>query len=164
MKNRQWKMNNLVVISYEPTVMINIYMVGKTMTTTRKSKPKNPWKRILSNAVGAQKGWNTWHQSLGVNRPVKTFTCTEEDIERIYHEQNGHSRWLKLPIDPMDVFRRHYPLSPSLDRLDNNKDYTPDNICISTRFENYGFNRATDDIKQECIVKLKEQMGKKDGE
>ena len=121
-------------------------------------KPKNPWKKILANAVGAQKGWNTWHQSKGVNRPVKVFTCTEQDVERIFNEQGGCSRWLGIPLDPMDVFRKHYPLSPSLDRLDNNKDYTPDNICISTRFENYGFNKSTDEIKNECITKLKEHM------
>ena len=121
-------------------------------------KPKNPWKKILDNAKGAQNGWNKKHQRLGVNRPVKVFTCTPEDIERIYVEQNGQSRWLKIPLDPMDVFRKHYPLSPSLDRLDNNKDYTPDNICLSTRFENFGFNRAADDIKNECIDKINKSM------
>jgi hypothetical protein len=117
-------------------------------------KVRNPWKKILSNAKGAQNGWNKKHQKLGVNRPVKEFTCTAEDIERIYNEQDGKSRWLELPLDPQDVFRTHYPLSPSLDRLDNNKDYTPDNICLSTRFENYGFNKSTDDIKDECVDKI----------
>jgi len=117
-------------------------------------REKNPWKKILDNAKGAQNGWNKKHQKLGVNRRVKEFSCSPEDIERIYNEQGGKSRWLELPIDPMDVFRTHYPLSPSLDRLDNDKDYTPDNICISTRFENYGFNRSTDEIKDECITKI----------
>jgi hypothetical protein len=121
-------------------------------------KIKNPWKKVLSNAVGAQKGWNAWHQSKGVNRPVKTFTVTEADLEAVFEAQGHRSRWLNLPIDPMDVYRKHYPLAPSLDRLDNSKDYTPDNICISTRFENWGFNKATDEIKNECIEKLKKQM------
>ena len=121
-------------------------------------KPPNPWKKILNNAKSAQSGWNRKHQKVGINRPVKTFTCTEEDVERIFNEQGGKSKWLGLTIDPMDVFRMHYPLAPSLDRLDNDKDYTPDNICISTRFENYGFNKATDSIKQECVSILKKQL------
>ena len=117
-------------------------------------KQRNPWKKILNNAKGAQNGWNKMHQKLGVNRPVKNFSCTPEDIERIFNEQEGKSKWLRIPLDPMDVFRTHYPLSPSLDRLDNEKDYTLDNICISTRFENYGFNKSSDDIKSECIEKI----------
>jgi hypothetical protein len=121
-------------------------------------KIPNPWKKILTNAQGAQNGWNRKHQKLGVNRPVKSFTVTPEDIERVFNEQGQKSKWLGLPIDPNDVFRTHYPLSPSLDRLDNNKDYTPDNICISTRFENWGFNRATDEVKLECVKILKENL------
>jgi hypothetical protein len=121
-------------------------------------KTPNPWKKILANAQGAQNGWNKKHQKLGVNRPVKQFTVTAEDIERVFNEQGGKSKWLGLPIDPNDVFRIHYPLAPSLDRLDNDKDYTPDNICISTRFENWGFNRASDEIKLECVDKIREQL------
>ena len=118
--------------------------------TRAKSKP-NPWKKILSNAMGAQNGWNAWHQSKGVNRPVKKFSITPEDIEKIFYEQGQKSKWLKIPINPDDVFRKHYPMAPSLDRLDNSKDYTVDNVCISTRFENLGFNRCTNEVKAECI-------------
>ena len=122
------------------------------------NKTRNPWKKILANAQGAQNGWNKKHQKLGVNRPVKKFTVTAEDIEQEFIKQGGKSKWLGLPIDPNDVFRVHYPLAPSLDRLDNDKDYTPDNICISTRFENWGFNRASDDTKLECVNKIREQL------
>lgn len=126
-------------------------------------KKKNPFKHMLNSAKSAQTGWNKWHQSKGVNRPVKTFSITEDDVERIFNEQNGLSKWLSIPMNPEDVFRTHYPLAPSLDRLDNSKNYTPDNVCISTRFENYGFNRATDDIKQECIVRIKSVKETKNG-
>jgi len=119
---------------------------------------QNPYKKILSNAKGAQNGWNKKHQKVGINRPVKIFTVTPEDIEEVFLRQNGRSKWLGIKIDIYDVFRTHYPLAPSLDRLDNNKDYTPDNICISTRFENWGFNKATDEIKQECVKILKENL------
>ena len=112
---------------------------------------KNPYKVILSNAKGAQNGWNKKHQSVGINRRVKVFTITWEDVEKVFNDQGGKSKWLGIPMDANDVFRKHYPLAPSLDRLDNDKDYSPDNICISTRFENYGFNKCSDEVKVECV-------------
>lgn len=121
-------------------------------------KNLNPYKKILNNAKGAQNGWNKKHQKVGINRPVKVFTITHEDIERVFNEQNGKSKWLGIKININDVFRTNYPFAPSLDRLDNSKDYTPDNICISTRFENLGFNTATDETKQECVKILKENL------
>jgi len=121
-------------------------------------KAKNPWKKVLNNAKSAQTGWNAKHQRVGINRPVKTFSCTPEDLERIFEEQGRKSKWLGVPINPDDVFRKHFPLSPSLDRLDNSKDYTPDNICISTRFENWGFNKSDDATKDECINVLKNYL------
>ena len=111
---------------------------------------KNPWKQLLKNVHGGQ-AWNSWHSERGCNRPVKSISITEEDIRRIYKEQNGLSKWLKLPLDPMKVFVPRHPLSPSVDRLDNEKEYTPDNICICTRFENYGLNRCSDSVRDECI-------------
>ena len=67
----------LIALSYA-TVLKFVLKVENKM------KQRNPWKKILMNAVGAQKGWNTWHQSKGVNRPVKVFTCTEEEIGRAH--------------------------------------------------------------------------------
>lgn len=122
-------------------------------------KSRNPFKRILSNAKSAQ-SWNQKHQDLGVDRPVRKFFIVWEDVEMIFYEQNGLSKWLEIPMDPEDVFRSRYPLSPSLDRLDNEKDYTVDNICISTRFENFGFNKCNEIAKAECVAKLIESLKK----
>jgi hypothetical protein len=119
---------------------------------------KSPWKLILANARGAQLGWNTSHSKKGIKRKVKKFSITADDIEKVFYQQNCRSRWLNIPLNPNDVFRTHYPFSPSLDRIDNNKDYTPDNICISTRFENFGFNKCSDETKRECIEFLKKNL------
>jgi hypothetical protein len=119
---------------------------------------RNPWKLILQNAKGAQLGWNTSHSKKGIKRKVKSFSITENDIRNVFYQQSGRSRWLNIPLNPEDVFRKHYPFSPSLDRIDNSKDYTPENICLSTRFENYGFNTCSDETKQECIEFLKKSL------
>jgi hypothetical protein len=129
-------------------------LIRGTATLTGELGMRNPYKQILANAKNAQNGWNKKHQKVGINRRVKEFTITWENVERVFLEQNGKSKWLSIPIDANDVFRTHYPLSPSLDRLDNDKDYTPDNICISTRFENYGFNKCDENVKKECVKKL----------
>lgn len=120
-------------------------------------KQKNPWNQLLKNVIGTQ-NFNAWHQARGSNRPVKEIHITEDDIRNVFENQNGLSKWLKIPIDPMDVFKKHYPLAPSIDRIDNNIGYTANNICIATRFENYGFNKCSDKTRQECIVVLKEHI------
>lgn len=122
---------------------------------TRTKKLKNPWNQLLKNVIGTQ-NFNAWHQARGSNRPVKKIEITEQDIINVYEKQKGLSKWLKIPIDPMDVFKKHYPLAPSIDRIDNNLGYTPENICIATRFENYGFNKCSDSTRQECIMKLRD--------
>ena len=116
---------------------------------------KKTWKKILQNGKGGQ-AWNKIHQEHGVNRRVKDFSITWQDVERVFNEQGGKSKWLRILINPDDVFKTYYPLSPSLDRLDNQKDYSPDNICISTRFENYGFNMCNEQAKHECISRIME--------
>lgn len=120
-------------------------------------KPKNPWSQLLKNVIGTQK-FNAWHQARGSNRPVKAISITEQDIMDVFEKQNGLSRWLHIPLDPMDVFKKHYPFAPSIDRIDNSIGYTPENICIATRFENYGFNKCTDATRQECIARLKNHI------
>lgn len=114
---------------------------------------RDPFEQILKNAKGGQ-AWNAWHQQRGCNRPVKTFSITADDVKNKFFQQEGKSYWLGIPINPMDVFKSRYPLSPSLDRLDNSKGYTVDNICISTRFENYGFNKCSDYVKEEIKFRL----------
>jgi hypothetical protein len=122
------------------------------MTTPK--KVKNPWLQLLNNVKGTQ-AFNAWHQARGSNRPVKEIRITEQDIIDVFQKQNGMSKWLNIPIDPMDVFKTHYPLAPSIDRIDNSIGYTPENICIATRFENYGFNKCTDSTRHECIARLR---------
>ena len=62
-------------------------------------------------------------------------TITKEDIKRIYEEQKGLCYWLKIPLDVTfeDKLRR-----PSIDRLDNDRGYDPDNIVLTTQFANLG--------------------------
>lgn len=120
---------------------------------------RNPYKKILKNAQGGQ-NLNQYQVDKGIQRTVKEVNITEEDIERIFIQQGGLSASLGIPINLDDIFKSHFPLSPSIDRIDNDKDYTPDNIRINTRFENWGFNRASEEDIQECIKRLVQALRK----
>ena len=107
------------------------------------SKLKNPFKKILENVKGTQYvSSKTFSESGQVMRRVKEVCITELDIQYQFEKQNGLSHFLQIPMDPTDVFRTHFPLAPSVDRIDNSKDYYPNNIVINTRFENNGLNRC----------------------
>jgi hypothetical protein len=117
------------------------------------SKLKNPFKKILENVKGTQ------YESGQVMRRVKEVCITELDIQHQFEKQNGLSHFLQIPMDASDVFRTHFPLAPSVDRIDNTKDYYPNNIVINTRFENNGLNRCDpkymDYIKEYLIKHFK---------
>ena len=76
-------------------------------------------------------------------------------LEKLFFEQNGRCAYLQTIIDPMDVFISNHPLAPSVDRLDNSKGYTKENIVIATRFTNRGKESAEDDwFRNHCIPRL----------
>ena len=124
------------------------------------SKLKNPFKKILDNVKGTQYvSSKTFSESGQVMRRVKEVCITELDIQHQFEKQNGLSHFLQIPMDASDVFRTHFPLAPSVDRIDNTKDYYPNNIVINTRFENNGLNRCDpkymDYIKEYLIKHFK---------
>ena len=68
----------------------------------------------------------------------KAINC--DFLENLKTQQNGLCYWLKIPIDfsLQDKLRK-----PSLDRLDNNKGYEPDNVVLTTVFANTGRRDAS---------------------
>ncbi|NBN99704.1 MAG: hypothetical protein EBV19_10780, partial [Flavobacteriia bacterium] len=75
-----------------------------------------------------------------------------EDLKEIYNKQNGKCFWFNVSLDINSVLEKGNLLSMSVDRIDNNKGYTKDNIVICCRFANLGrqdcnFDRFKDIIK-----------------
>lgn len=78
------------------------------------------------------------------------FTVTPKDIENLLIKQNNKCYWTSLPFD-MDINNTKWkPYAPSVDRLDNSKGYTPDNICITL----WAVNRMRGNLSVEEFTNL----------
>ncbi len=76
---------------------------------------------------------------------------TEADILGLFESQKGLCYWFGVPMTPsvvnQDVFK------PSLDRLDNSKGYTLDNVVLASRAANIGRGPATvERFKEFCAM------------
>jgi len=80
---------------------------------------------------------------------------TPEDIRKIYNIQNGLCYWLNIPLD---ITFSDMLCQPSIDRLDNSKGYTKDNIVLSCLYANLGRNKATVKEFREFIKKFRLRM------
>jgi hypothetical protein len=92
---------------------------------------RNPWKKLLSKVklCGSEQASRS---------RVKEVTITEEDLQTQFYHQEGKCYWLGLPLNIDDVYTSNNPFGPSVDRLDNDKDYHKDNIVICCSFVNMG--------------------------
>lgn len=83
------------------------------------------------------------------SRPnITEFTITEEIIEEVWKNQNYLDYYTGKPINDINEM--------SVDRIDSNKGYTKDNICITT----ININIAKNDLSKEDFVSLCKDVAK----
>ena len=80
----------------------------------------------------------------------RSFCITEEYLSTLLEPMVCQVTGVKLRWDP-DISKD--PLCPSLDRIDSNKGYTPENTRIVSWIYNLGRNSYTDDEFMELLVK-----------
>ena len=97
----------------------------------KQGKTKDPWAKLLGKV-------KLCGSSSASRSRIKKVSITKEDLEKQFSKQNEKCYWLGTPIDINHVFTTHNPLAPSVDRLDNDRDYEKDNIVICTQFANMG--------------------------
>lgn len=83
------------------------------------------------------------------------FDLNDEFILNLINKQNGKCFWLGIPFL---LVRRRDPQQPSIDRLDNSKGYTRDNVVVSCLAANYARNNSTTERFKEFISLLKESI------
>ena len=82
-----------------------------------------------------------WENTLlndSKNRKGVEHNLTVEDIKELFIKQNGLCYWFKVPLIPSNI--KKHPQQPSLDRLDNTKGYTKDNVVLTCYSANIGRN------------------------
>jgi hypothetical protein len=133
------------------------------------SKPRNGFKKLLANvkmnglSMDANGEFTIINSSTNRKRmeAAGSFTgsspnsklwiprniyITEKDLIEIWNKQDQLCYWFKIPLDFNLLFSNYpgyfpkHPLAPSVDRIDDAKDYTKDNIVICCRFANFGRN------------------------
>lgn len=101
---------------------------------------RSPWSELMANVN------KTRIVVRGRKDKQPKVEITENDLRVQFQKQGGRCYWLGVKLNPKDIFRSYYPLSMSVDRLDNSRGYTVDNIVITSRFANLG--RGKCDVKE----------------
>jgi hypothetical protein len=128
------------------------------MNSLSRDKDGN-WTVINSSTNKKRMNQEWWVGSGGKNwTPSKNY-LTAEILEEVWNEQEKVCYWFKIPLDFGLLYNDHpdwlpkHPMAPSVDRIDDSKDYTKDNIVICCRFANLGRNIYPFD-KFHDVVKL----------
>jgi hypothetical protein len=98
---------------------------------------RNPWKKLIANVKISGRVWH-----IHKNKPKREVNITWQDLQKKFEEQGCKCHWFGIDVDPQDIFETHNPLAPSVDRLDNDKEYEIDNIVICCRLANLGKGNA----------------------
>ena len=112
---------------------------------------RNPWKKLL------RKVEHCGSENATRSR-IKEVTITEDDLIEQWNIQEGKCYWLGIQLDINDVYTTHNPFAPSVDRLDNAKDYHKDNIVIASTFANLGRGQLDERMFALFILYLKENL------
>lgn len=70
-------------------------------------------------------------------------TIIPSEIRDLFKKQNGKSALTNIEMFPCKL--PYYPFQPSVDRIDNNKPHTKDNLQLVCLAENFGRNKMTVD-------------------
>ena len=117
------------------------------------SKQPDPFKRLLKN-VKTSANYGPKGGSVDYEYEEKVVEFDDEDLREIFHRQGGRCYWSDVELEPTDIFVTYHPLAMSVDRIDNTKGYTLDNIVISSRLYNLGRSAAPPELWESVLDRL----------
>ena len=121
----------------------------------KRGKVKDPWLKLLKKV-------ELCGSSQASRSRIKKVTIKKEDLKNQFLKQDCLCYWFGIPIDINDVYTSNNPLAPSVDRLDNDKDYHKNNIVICTILANMGRGKCGPRTFKKIVKRIKDFL--KNGE
>lgn len=118
---------------------------------------RNPWKRLYANVnlvANRHNGYGLPFTGDAAVLNARPVTITWEDLRDQFYKQQGKCYWFGIDLVPDEIFMRGFPLSMSVDRLDNARGYEKDNIVITTRLANLGRGKCSVETFSEVMIRL----------
>lgn len=106
----------------------------------KRNRRKNENFRLIESEKQKERRFRLWMNTL-VNdskRKNRYNDLTVQDIKDLYDKQKGMCYWFNIPLIPSK--NKKHPQQPSIDRIDNKKGYTKDNVVLSCYSANIGRN------------------------
>lgn len=86
----------------------------------------------------------------------REFNLTVDDVWALYNKQRGRCYWYGVALTPS--VERRTPQKPSLDRLDNARGYTKDNVVLACYAANFGRSVASAETFSAFVAELRVSM------
>jgi len=102
-------------------------------------------KKLISNIRFGQTR-NAARKNKGQGLTVKDIELTPDDLIRKFQDQDGKCHWSDIALDESYNYITRHPLAISVDRLENKKGYTFDNVALTLRVFNLGKASYTGDF------------------
>ena len=84
------------------------------------------------------------------------------DLKYKWKIQGYKCAWFGFKLDPNDVFIPHHPLAISVDRIDDELDYTFDNTILCCRYANLGRNIVDFSTTKQLILDMVKRISEID--
>lgn len=117
------------------------------------------WKKVYSSTKVS--GARAACMTEGRKGQMPEHHITLQDIKDKYKDQKGLCYWSKTPLRLHYQKVSYHPLGVSVDRLENNKGYSKDNIVLCLRLINLGKNQYPSDEFPTVIEILKNDFTRK---